>query len=78
MNNKYMFTDETRNMVSHKLHRIRALKDVGVYAKTGVLGGWIESEGTWLPQETPGLLVRLRCMERRRYLVMRSYSEARL
>lgn len=45
MNSKYMFADEPRLVVGHTLHRIRALRDVGVYAKTGEFGGWVESEG---------------------------------
>ena len=28
MNSKYMFTDETRLVVGHTLHRIRALKPI--------------------------------------------------
>lgn len=37
MNKKYEFTDETKTIDGHLLHRIRRLSD-------GVIGGWIESE----------------------------------
>ena len=79
MNRKYLFINESRLMVGHKLHRVRALKDVEVHAKTGELGGWIESEGNLSETgDAPGLPVRYRRTDERRYLVMRRYSEARL
>ena len=41
--NKYELTDETFWLLTHKLHRIKALKDFGD-VKKGDLGGWIEKE----------------------------------
>lgn len=40
---KYELTLETLQFAGHTLHRIKALKDFGVFT-TGELGGWIESE----------------------------------
>lgn len=40
---KYELTSETLQFAGHTLHRIKALKDFGVFT-TGELGGWIESE----------------------------------
>ncbi len=40
---KYEFTDETRTISGHVLHRIRALRDFA-NVKAGDLGGWIECE----------------------------------
>ena len=44
MNTKYTFTDETKTVSGHQLHRIRALRDIGIHAPARQLGGWIESE----------------------------------
>lgn len=41
---KYEFTDETEFFFGRKLHRIKALRDIGEDVKTGDLGGWIEKE----------------------------------
>lgn len=40
---KYELTSETLQYAGHTLHRIKALKDFGVFT-AGELGGWIESE----------------------------------
>lgn len=40
---KYELTSETLQFAGHTLHRIKALKDFGVFT-AGELGGWIESE----------------------------------
>lgn len=40
---KYELTLETLQFAGHTLHRIKALKDFGVFT-AGELGGWIESE----------------------------------
>lgn len=40
---KYELTSETLQFAGHTLHRIKALRDFGVF-KAGELGGWIESE----------------------------------
>jgi hypothetical protein len=40
---KYELTSETLRYAGHTLHRIKALRDFGVF-KAGELGGWIESE----------------------------------
>lgn len=40
---KYELTTETLRCAGHTLHRIKALKDFGVFT-AGELGGWIESE----------------------------------
>ena len=40
---KYELTSETLQYAGHTLHRIKALRDFGVF-KAGELGGWIESE----------------------------------
>ena len=46
---KYRFTDETKTVAGHTLHRVLAIKDFGdVHADD--LGGWIESESN-LSQE---------------------------
>jgi len=49
---KYELTDEVKEVLGHKLHRIRALKDFGGVHK-GELGGWVESEDN-LSQEGTG------------------------
>ena len=43
MNDKYEFTEETKQFNDITLHRIRAKKDFGD-VKAGDLGGWIEKE----------------------------------
>lgn len=43
-NKKYEFTGETIKYCDYVLRRIRALRDISLVAKTGNLGGWIESE----------------------------------
>lgn len=40
---KYELTLETLQFAGHTLHRIKALRDFGVF-HAGELGGWIESE----------------------------------
>lgn len=40
---KYELTDETINLYGRTLHRIKLLRDVGIY-KVGEYGGYIESE----------------------------------
>ena len=42
MTNKYKLTHNTREVLGHTLHQIKALKDFGMLKK-GDLGGWVES-----------------------------------
>lgn len=59
----YELTDETMEWEGHTLHRIRALKDMNIWAgeneppgvdvKEGELGGWIESEKNLPEHERP-------------------------
>ena len=42
---KYEFTGETKVVFGITLKRIRATIDIGMIAKAGDLGGWIEKEG---------------------------------
>ena len=41
MDNKYELTDNTKEVLGHTLHQIKALKDFS-NVKKGDLGGWIE------------------------------------
>lgn len=68
---KYELTTETLRYAGHTLHRIKALRDFGVF-KAGELGGWIESEEIYLKLITLGSMAMPRPMPMQKSMVMQN------